>query len=94
LPQAQPGPRRFARAATCVAVAHEGASGSFRTCPSPACRILLQLENLEYVEKAGQPVTSLVCQSDSVGVVRRVGLSVCLFQTALLLRAENPLDFQ
>src|SRR6266511_1441823 len=46
LPQAQPEPHRAAQAATCVAAAQMGASASFRTCPFPACRILLQSENL------------------------------------------------
>jgi hypothetical protein len=77
-----------------VAAARVGASGSFRTCPSPACRVLLQPENLECLEKPYPLVISLVYQSDSVGAVRRLGPSVCLFQTALLLRPENPLDFQ
>ena len=45
-------------------------------------------------EVMSPPVTSLVYQSDPVGAVRRVGPSVCLFQPALLLRPENPLDLQ
>jgi hypothetical protein len=77
-----------------VAAARAGASDSFRICPSPACRVLLQPENLECLEKLYPPVISLVYQSDSVGAVPRVGPSDYLFQTALLLWPENPLDFQ
>ena len=81
-----------------MAAARARGSDSFRICPSPACRVLLQPENLECLEKLYPPVISLVIslvyQSDSVGAVPRVGPSVCLFQTALLLWPENPLDFQ